>query len=250
MREHFEPYLATSFRDKPPTQVMRRQWISRFADFCNEQGVHLSQITFPVVQKYEQRLTWSMNASGRTFSASSIDQGLREIRAFLRWAVHQGLLAPDPTAGWLLPRPIPREQHPLSQAQLRKILDECPGIDPLGLRDRVILWVLAELGFSIRVCHEMDLADLDLVRYRLCRKPLSAQLVDHCRRYLDKGRPALLSDPDEPALLLTRTGTRIGAQSVRVVARRQAGLTISPQLLRRSWLAHRDAMAGRRLTDS
>lgn len=164
--------------------------------------------------------------------------------------MHQGFLSPDPTAGWLLPKPIAREKKLLSQARLQKILNECPGNDPLGLRDRVILSVLAELGFSTRDCHEMDLADLDLARYRLCRKPLSAQLVDHCQRYLAKGRPALLSDPDEPALLLTRTGTRLGAPSVRVVAQRQGGMTISPQLLHRSWRAHRDAMIDRRLTDS
>lgn len=251
MQEHFEAYLASCFRDKPRTRVVRHQWLSDFSTFCNEQLLSLGQITFSAIQKYEQRITWTPSAKGRTRSASSIDQGMREVRTFLRWAVQQDLLHPDPTVGWLLPKPIAREKKLLiSQAQLRQILDECPGNDPLGLRDRLILGILAELGFSIRECHEMDLTDLDLGRYRLCRKPLSAQLVDHCRRYLAKGRPALLSDPDEPALLLTRTGTRIGAQSVRVVARRQAGVTISPQLLRRSWLAHRDALLDRRLTDS
>ena len=250
MEEHFEAYLASLFRDRPRTRLVRHQWLTDFAGFCEEQRLSLGQITFPAIQKYEQRITWSLNASGRIRSATSIDQGLREARTFLRWAVQQGLLHPDPTVGWLLPKPIPRQKKLLSQEHLHKILDEYPGNDPLGMRDRVILRVLAELGFSTRDCHRMDLADLDLGRYRLCRKPMSAQLVDHCRLYLAKGRPALLSDPDEPALLLTRTGTRLGAQSVLVVARRQGGIAISPQLLHRSWLAHRDALLDRRLTDS
>jgi len=74
--------------------------------------------------------------------------------------------------------------------------------------------------------------------------------VENLQRYVTKGRPALMSDPDEPALLLTRTGTRLGEPSVRVIAKRHGEFAISPQLLRRSWLAHREALLGRRLTDS
>ncbi len=249
MREHLERYLADCWRDKPYSRERRRQWFYSFAAFCDELGLALNQITPQIVKKYHERLLWTPGPRGPR-SMSTIDQGLRELRTFLRWAVRQSLLSPDPTVGWLLPKAQAREKKLLTRAQLEAILDESPDNEPLGLRDRAILCVLAELGLSTTACQNLDVADLDLVHYRLCRKPISPRLAEHLTRYLHKSRPALMTDPDEPALFLNRVGARLLYHSVRNVVKRHAGVTLSPQLLRRSWLAHREAFLGRRLTDS
>jgi site-specific recombinase XerD len=244
--EHLECFLADCWRDKPHSRARRRQWFHSFAKFCDEVGVTLSQITPEIVNQYHERLLWAPGPR----SISTIDQGLRELRTFLRWAVRQGHLRPDPTVGWLLPKPQTREKKLLTRAQLEAILDESPDNEPMGLRDRAILCVLAETGLSTTACQNLDLVDLDLAHYRLCRKPLSPRLAEHLQRYLRKSRPALMTDPDEPALFLNRVGARLLYHSVRHVVRRHAGVPLSPQLLRRSWLAHREAFLGRRLTDS
>ena len=112
MEENFEAYLVSFFRDKPRTKLVRLQWIGHFGEFCSELGLCLGQVTFKTIEKYQQRLTWTPNANGRSRSASTIDQGLREVRTFLRWAVLHGLLYPDPTVGWILPKSIIRVTLP------------------------------------------------------------------------------------------------------------------------------------------
>ena len=247
MQNHFEAYLASCFRDKRSTRRMRLHWLHEFARFCNKQNLTLSQITSADIDKYRQQLTWVPGARG-PLSASSIHNGLVAVRALLRWAVAQGLLSPDPTVGWILPAPTIREKKIMNRDQLEQALYQVTGLDPLDLRNRALLWVATELGFSTVLCCKLELSHLDLSRYQLLRKPMSAQFLEIMQGYLHKGRPALLTDPEETKLFLTRVGTRMHTQSVNRVLQACGGG--NADTLHRSWKAHRESILGRRLTDS
>jgi integrase len=88
-----------------------------------------------------------------------------------------------------------------------------------------------------------------LAGFRLTGIPLSANLLEHLQTYLRKGRPALLTDPCETALFLSRTGLRMESYRIRAIAGCRGGPLVTASLLRRSWLAHREASSGRRLTE-
>lgn len=248
MEEHFERFLADRWRDRPATFKARRFWLRSFATFCQEQSLALERISPKDLRKYHEQLLWVPGQRG-ALSQHFIHQGLGMLRTFLRWAVQNGLLSPDPTAGWVLGDARSREKKLLTRAQLEAILN-APGHEPLGLRDRAILGAIAELGLSAPACQSLNLADLDLVRYRLHRKPMSSQLAESSQHYLKHGRPGLITNPDEMALFVTRLGNRLSIQRLALVATRHAGQPVSISLLRRSWLAHREAFLGRRLTDS
>jgi site-specific recombinase XerD len=248
VEEHFERFLADRWRDKPATIRDRRFWLRSFATFCQEQSLALERISPRDLKKYHEQLLWVPGPRG-ALSQHFIHQGLGMLRIFLRWAVQNGLLSPDPTVAWVLGRARSREKRLLTRAQLDAILNE-PDHEPLGLRDCAILGVFAELGLSAPACQSLDLADLDLVHYRLHRKPISPQLAECFHHYLKRGRPGLLTNPDETALFVTQLGNRLSIQHLAQVPTRHAGQPVSISLLRRSWLAHREAFLGRRLTDS
>lgn len=249
MEELFERFLADRWRDRPATLKARRFWFRSFSAFCQEQSIVFERLSIQDLQRYQERLLWVPGARG-SLSAHFIRQGLGMLRTFLRWAVQRGLLSPDPTENWVLGRPQSREKKLLTRAQLEFVLHESTDQQPLGLRDHAILGIQAELGLTPRICHSLDLADLDLARYRLSRKPISHHLAESLGHYLKRGRPALLTDPDETALFLTHHGTRLSTECLARVATHRSGQTISAITLRRSWLAHQQANVGHRLTDS
>ena len=72
-------------------------------------------------------------------------------------------------------------------------------------------------------------------------------LAEHLFRYLDRGRPTLLTNPNETALFLTRQGRRMNQESVTARAYHHSHDQAGPRALRRAWLTHQEAALNRRL---
>lgn len=247
MNEVFECFMAHRFRDHPHTKERRLRWFRSISEFCQQHGIDLRHITRDDIEKYHRALQWTTGPRG-VFSGNTVHQALGMLRAFLRWAFVQGFLgAQDPTLNWLLGKSPVAEKRLLSRAQLESVLNETTRIHHVGLRDCAILHVFAELGLYAQVCVRLDLADLDMARYRLDKFQMGPNLVEHMQRYLKNGRPALLTDPNEKALFLTRSGLRMRQQTFVKLASARG---ITARLLHRSWRAHREAILDRRLTDS
>jgi site-specific recombinase XerD len=125
-----------------------------------------------------------------------------------------------------LDKTIQGSPHPLDAA-----LDTLPGGTPLELRDRA----LADLADELRLCAD-DMVTLNLVdvdtqarTLRVVGEPIA--VADGpawyaLGRWLERGRPALVQDADEPALFVSRGGRRLSASDVRRrlrAARRRMG---------------------------
>ncbi len=140
----------------------------------------------------------------------------------------------------------------LSGAEMRELLERIPAHTPLELRDRAML----ELAYSCGLrCEEIvnldrDSFDFETEQLRVLGKgskerllPVGEPAQRALRRYLERGRHALVAEPTEPALFLSKSGRRLSNSDVgRRLAlwTREAALAagVSPHALRHSFATH------------
>jgi integrase/recombinase XerD len=115
---------------------------------------------------------------------------------------------------------------------------------PLGLRDRLILHLIGKLGLRAGQAVALTLEDIDPEgeRLRIHTRAgwriytLPAPVRESLIRYLQTGRPRLVRDPENRALLLNRRGdplTRQGLwRAIRALGRRAGLPDVSPERLR------------------
>ncbi len=195
------------------TLAVTRRWLSELADFCRAEDLSgWSDLTPAHLQRFHQRLLWRPGPNGRLYAANSVMQALWAVRTFLRWAHGQGYLVEDPTRDLLLTRPTRPARALLSAEQLdalRLLLDRST---PLGRRDAALLELLQQL--TVPEVLARDLEDV-LPGGRLLVGGRVVLLEDRATQalgaYLLRGRPALVSRPEEKALLLGSGGRRLGA---------------------------------------
>lgn len=178
-----------------------------------------------------------------------MDQHLRLVRAFLRQLFAGGHLQNDPTTDLVLPRPRSRAQLLLTREELEAVFARPDLSLPQGLRDLALLRLVAELGFSAQVCRELDVTELDRGQSQLRSRSLSPHLAEYLLRYLDRGRPALLSEPTEPAFFLTLQGRRMSAIAVTARIYEHTRRQASPRALHNAWRTHRETALRRRLPE-
>ena len=243
----FEAYL----RDRSLAgDKSRRTWLNRFESYCAERDLQLDTLTRQHLEQYWQHLLWSPGGHGKLRSPMTVGHTLFYIRQFLRWCVAQGVLEVDPTSGFQVGKHSARERKYLSRKELEAIF-RSPSEDPIGLRDRAILAVFAELALYSRKCRELNLNDLRWEDCRLSYCRLGSELVELLRCYVQHGRPALLTNPDESALFLSKLGGRMEVVTFdKMLLRHTNGQRVSPRLLHLSWQAQRQAFHSSRLPDN
>lgn len=237
MRELWAVYLAEPRTESAGTIERRHFWANFFAERLT---------SWPPTRAQIEALFWQPKADGKFYSSHTVNQGLTMLRQFFTWAVAHGHLARSPFDGWLIRKATSRAGKLLTRSQLDAIFGT-PGSDPIGLRNRAILHLVAELGLSSRRLANLDLDALQLDRCCIASRRFSAAVAEHLHRYLKHGRPALLVDPVEPSLFLTQHGRRPKPITIRLILTAAAGQAIGNRDLHRSWLAHRDAFHSRRL---
>jgi integrase/recombinase XerD len=177
---------------------------------------------------------------------------LSTVRTFHRFAVREGLVTDDPTAGVVRPR-LPRAlPHPLTVEEVTAIVEAPGDATPVATRDRAILELLYGAGLRISELVGLDVDDLDLddAAVRVFGKGSKERLVpigrmarDAVAAYLTRGRPALATGRSRAALFLNTRGGRLTRQSCSRLLdahRTRAGITrvVTPHDLRHSFATH------------
>jgi integrase/recombinase XerD len=154
----------------------------------------------------------------------------------------------NPTLDLTLPswRLLPRAT--INQEQARRRMAHPDPHTNRGRRSRAILELLYGTGLRVSECERLDLADVSLgqgvlfVRDGKGRKdrvvPLLGRAADALDIYLREARPVLLKDPHEPALFLTKHGTRVRAKNIQYLVRLHARRGEIPQPLSPHQLRH------------
>lgn len=210
---------------------------SRFAigyliAWCAERGVtRPSEVTKPVLDRYQRWLYHYRSEDGRPLSFRSQLARLVPVRAFFKWLTRENYLLSNPAAELVLPRPEKRlPRYVLTVAEAERVLAQ-PDIDaPLGVRDRAILETLYSTGVRRAELIHLHLSDLDhergtlLVRRGKGKKdriiPIGERAVSWVDKYEREVRPSLVVEPDEGVLFLSVSGDALSPNHLSESVRR------------------------------
>jgi site-specific recombinase XerD len=220
--------------------------LGRLAAWSSAQGLAPADVDYPALRRYAASLS-SGGAGPRT-----VARKLAAIRAFYRTMVEHGDAKANPAdllAAPKRPQPLPRT---LKAVDVARLLDRIPTTTPLELRDRALFELAYACGLRSEELVDLDLSSIefDAEQVRVEGKgsktrfvPVGEPALRAVTRYLERGRPALVGEAAESALLLSKSGRRLSTSDVRrrlrVWARHAAHQgAVHPHALRHSFATH------------
>ncbi|WP_102509003.1 tyrosine recombinase XerC [Sanguibacter massiliensis] len=199
--------------------------------------------------------SWLAEMSERDLSRATLARRGASVRSFFEWACRTGRVESDPAARLASPRSDRVLPTVLDVDAARELMetarDRAESGDPAHLRDWAAVELLYATGIRVGELVGVDVSDVQLAertvrvlgkgsRERVVPFGLPAGRAVHA--WLESGRPVLVSDPAEPALLLGTRGQRWGQRQIRQVVHDLAELAgvddIAPHGLRHSAATH------------
>jgi integrase/recombinase XerD len=185
-------------------------------------------------------------------SPATIHRKAACLRSFYRHLRREGILDSDPTATISGPRRGRRLPKVLSRGEVAKLLEQPAGTAPTSLRDRALLEMMYACGLRASEAIGVEIADVDLEDGVLRARgkgskervvPIGSMALDATRRYLDRGRPALVRGRPVAKLFVNFRGDALTRQGLYKIVRRHAataglGDRMSPHTLRHTFATH------------
>ena len=247
-------HLASERRLAPRSLVLYRDAFTRLQAFAQAQPVALRATQVHHVRR------WAAQLHSQGLGSRSIALVLSAWRGFFRWLGHEGVVPLNPVDGVRAPKaakPLPKAL-PVDQAVALAEPREDDDTDPaLAARDQCIVELLYGCGLRVGELVGLDVRASGEAAGWIDAAEAEAQVLGKGskRRSVPVGRPALqalaqwlalrgtLADAGEPALFVSRRGTRLTDSQVRSRLKRralQAGLPthVHPHMLRHSFASH------------
>ncbi len=189
---------------------------------------------------------------GRAASAATLRRRSACLRSFYRHLRREGVRQSDPTTGIATPRRPARLPDVISRDEVRSLLTQPKGTEPLALRDRALLETMYACGLRASEVTGLELRDLDLEAGILRGRgkgskerivPVGRAARSALRAYLERGRPKLVGTRLEVRIFVNARGeplTRQGLHGIVERHARSAGLAgrMSPHTLRHTFATH------------
>lgn len=206
----------------------------------------------PISMTHKELRLYAAHLGETGMSKATVARKLAAIGAFYSTLVRLGKVGANPAE--LVPAPK-RDQHlprVLDQTEAAELLDRIPAHTPLEVRDRALFEVAYSCGLRAEELVGLDTTSIDFESERIRVEgkggktrlvPLGEQARDALRRYLDRARGGLVSDPAEEALFVSKSGRRLHSSDVRrrlKVWVNNAAIAggVSPHALRHSFATH------------
>ena len=247
-------HLESERRLAPRSLVLYRDAFTRLQAFAQAQPVALRATQVHHVRR------WAAQLHSQGLGSRSIALVLSAWRGFFRWLGHEGVVPMNPVDGVRAPKaakPLPKAL-PVDQAVALAEPREDDDTDPaLAARDQCIVELLYGCGLRVGELVGLDVRASGEAAGWIDAAEAEAQVLGKGskRRSVPVGGPALralaqwlalrgtLADAGEPALFVSRRGTRLTDSQVRSRLKRralQAGLPthVHPHMLRHSFASH------------
>jgi integrase/recombinase XerD len=256
--EDFLQHLRHERGQSEHTQRTYAALLGKFVNWAETQGItDWKSVELPHLMAFLQSergrpVANAPKGSPRRLSSESVYLEIAALRAFYRFAEGEKLLPLNVAENLSLPRRWSRLPKALTSAEIDKILTpETPEI-PSGLCDKAVLELayasglrLAELrGIRLEQLH-LEAGFINVVgkgnKERVV--PLGRKAIAALQRYLEAGRPKLVTSRSPANLFLTKRGTPFAAVTMwlRIKQRvRRAGVSrnVTPHMLRHSFATH------------
>jgi len=195
---------------------------------------------------------FAASLSERGLSKAAVARKLAAIRSFYGALLRNGEVTANPADLVATPKQDRKLPRVLGRDEMQTLLDGIPAGTSLEMRDRAMLELTYSCGLRAEevINLNLDSPDFDGERLRIEGKGGKTRLVPMgepaqaaLRRYLDRGRHALLGAGPENALLLSKSGRRLHPSDVRRRLQRwvrEAAIAggVSPHALRHSFATH------------
>ena len=239
----------SDLRRRGAAERTRREYgtdLGQFARWASDQGLVPAAITYPWLRR------WASALSQSGVAPATLARKLASLRSFFRTLVEHGEMTANPADLLPAPKQPQRLPHTLGQSDVAALLDRIPATTPLELRDRAMLELAYACGLRAEEIVDLgrDSIDFDSEQVRVEGKgsktrfvPVGEPALRAVAAYLERGRPALASADDDPALLLSKSGRRLSTSDVRrrlrLWARHAAAQGhVHPHALRHSFATH------------
>ncbi|HEV2210543.1 MAG TPA: tyrosine recombinase [Verrucomicrobiae bacterium] len=185
-------------------------------------------------------------------SSESLYLEIAALRAFYRFAENERLLPVNLAENLSLPRRWQRLPKSLSSAEIARLLQPEQSDTPATLCDQAVLELAYASGLRLAELRALRLEQLHLEagflnvigkgnKERVV--PVGRKAIAALQRYLDAGRPKLVTSRSPAAVFLTKRGTPFAAPTLwlRIKQRvRRAGIprNVTPHMLRHSFATH------------
>jgi len=202
----------------PSTIEGRRDGLKNFLDWARERDLTTpEQITKPILESYQRHLWRYRKKNGKPLGISTQRGRLGTLKDYFAWLCKQNTLQANPASELEMPRTETRlPVEPLSQEQIRLLMNVPNVSDPLGIRDRAILETFYATGMRRGELTSLEITDLNRERGTLQirqgkgRKdrvvPAGGRALAWLEKYLDHSRPKLVLDGSVRSLFLTSYG--------------------------------------------
>lgn len=194
----------------------------------------------------------AMRLHGQGLAARSVARTLSAWRAYYRWLARRGEIAADPCVGLRAPKRPRVLPKALAIEQTAALLAQTGDADDmLATRDRAMFELFYSSGLrlselaSLNLSGNLDLAAAEVTvtgkRGKTRTVPVGAKAAEVLSAWLEQ-RPSLAAQ-DEPALFVSRRGTRLTPRAIELrlaqwAKRSGLGLNVHPHMLRHSFASH------------
>src|SRR3954468_24154713 len=241
--------LDADLRRRGAAEKTRRAYgfdLEDLAGWASQRGLEPTAATTRDIRRYAASL------SEREAAPATIGRRLAATRSFFRCLREHGHVAQNPADLVASPKRASKLPTVLKPDELARLLDRIPATTPLEVRDRALFELAYACGLRAEELVRLDVGsiDFDSEHVRVEGKgdktrlvPVGESAQGALARYLERARPLLVVEREEPALFLSRSGRRLSTSDVRRRLRnwtRKVGLpgSVSPHALRHSFATH------------
>jgi len=261
MRELVEDFIQHLRNERGQSENTQKTYLALLNQFVawaeNEKlsdwrAVELSHLMAFLQYERGRALAHQPEESTRRLSSESVYLEIAALRAFYRWAENEKFLPANVAEHLSLPRRWQRLPKSLTNDEMTKLLGPEIPETPSSLCDQAILELAYACGLRISELGAIRLEQLQLEsgfinvigkgnKERVV--PLGRKAVEAMKRYLEAGRPTLVTRRTPSSVFITKRGTAFSRSALwkRIKDRvRRAGISrnVTPHMLRHSFATH------------
>jgi len=256
--EDFLQYLRHERGQSEHTQKTYSALLMRFVAWAEKQKltdwkqVQLSHLQGFLLHERERAVENQPENSSRKLSSDSVYLEIAALRAFYRFTENERLLPVNAAENLSLPRRWKRLPKALTDAEIKQLLEPEIPETPQALCDQAVLELAYASGLRLAELRNARLEQLHLEagfinvigkgnKERVV--PVGRNATAAISRYLEAGRPKLVTPRTPANVFLTRRGTPFAAVTLWLRIKRRAkrsgiARNITPHMLRHSFATH------------